>query len=74
MMRQGERRRLLLSNRAITTYERLKRRQKAAWVSPCRRFACRSLTIRPRLLRSSSSVAAVCGRRLIGNKLQNHRP
>jgi hypothetical protein len=30
MMRQGERRRLLLSNRAITTYERLKRRQKAA--------------------------------------------
>ena len=30
MMRQGERRRLLLSNRAITSYERLKRRQTAA--------------------------------------------
>jgi hypothetical protein len=29
MMRQGERRRLLLSNRAITAYERLKQRQKA---------------------------------------------
>jgi hypothetical protein len=30
MIRQGERRRLLLSNRAITAYERLKQKQKAA--------------------------------------------
>ena len=30
MIRQGERRRLLLSNRAITAYERLRQGQKAA--------------------------------------------
>ena len=30
MIRQGERRRLLLSNRAITLYERLRQNQKAA--------------------------------------------